>query len=194
MSENNREERSAMTTPPDRPEHRSGDFESLADDREVEAALEPRKTFRLPAATAVLIGIVVLAAGAAGGAGLHAALASGDDAAQPGAARPGGNGYGFRNVAPNGQNGGGPQNGTVGTIVSADKSQLVVRTQNGDVTVKLTGETDIEITDEGAVSDLEKGEQVVVSGTSTDGTLTATTVRQGGTAFAGRPTGSPSPR
>jgi hypothetical protein len=71
----------------------------------------------------------------------------------------------------------------------------VVKTQNGDVTVKLTGDTAIDITSKGTAGDLKAGEQVIVSGQTTDGTLTARTVRQGETGFGGRnPTASPSPR
>jgi hypothetical protein len=168
------------TTPTDRPD----DFEPLTDDEEVQAALESRRTLNLPAATAVLVGIVVLAVGLAGGAGLHAAFASNDSGAnQAGGPR----GYGgFRGQgqvpgqgAGQGPGGAGGGQAAVGTVVSADKSQLVVKTQSGDVTVKLTGDTAIEITGKGTVSDLKSGQQVIVSGTSTDGTLTARTVRQG---------------
>jgi hypothetical protein len=69
--------------------------------------------------------------------------------------------------------------------VSADNSQLVVKTQSGNVTVKLTGSTAIEITAKGTVSDLKTGQQVIVNGTSTNGTLTAETVRQGGAPTGG---------
>ncbi len=55
----------------------------------------------------------------------------------------------------------------------------MVKTQNGDVTVKLTGDTSYEISSKGAATDLKAGEQVVVSGETADGTLTARTVRQG---------------
>jgi len=174
----NPEKGSAMTTPNNRPD----DFEPLADDREVQAALEPRKTLRLPAATAVLLGVVVLAAGVAGGAGLHAAL--GSDAGTAGAQPPAGRGaYGGVRGQGQGMPGGGQggQNAAIGTVVSANASQLVIRTQDGDVTVKLTGETAIEITDKGTTADLKPGEQVVVSGATTDGAITAQTVRQGGT-------------
>jgi hypothetical protein len=85
-------------------------------------------------------------------------------------------------------------NAAVGTVVSATSSQLVVKTQDGgNVTIKLTGDTTYEITTKGTASDLKTGEQVVVTGQSTDGSITATTVRQGGT-FGGfrAPTATPS--
>jgi hypothetical protein len=170
------------------------EFAQIGTDEEVGAALEPKKTLKLPVATAVLAGVVVLAVGLAGGAGLHAAFAK-DDAptAQTGGrgAGPGAGGYGgFRGQ---GQGpGGGQGNAAIGTVVSASSSQLVVKTQTGDVTVKLTGETAIETTSKGTAADLKAGEQVVVSGQTTDGTLTARTVRQGELAPGfGR---SPSPR
>jgi hypothetical protein len=174
-----------MSTDPTTPTNRPDDFRPLADDREIQAALQPRRTLNLPAATAVLAGIVVLAVGLAGGAGLHAAFASGSSGADQAGGSRGSGGFRGRGQAP-GQGSGQARDGgagggqaTVGTVVSANKSQLVVKTQSGDVTVKLTGDTAIEITGKGTVSDLESGQQVIVSGTSTDGTLTARTVRQG---------------
>jgi hypothetical protein len=182
-----------MSTPTNNPD----DFGPIADDRDVQAALEPRKTLNLPAATAVLVAIVVLAVGLAGGAGLHAAFASGStpQAGAGGAGRGmggyGQGGYGQGQGRPGGGAGGG--GGTVGTIVSADSSQLVVKTQTGNVTVKLTGSTAIEINAKGTVSDLKTGEQVVVNGTTSNGTLTADTVRQGAAGpGGGRPGATPS--
>jgi hypothetical protein len=189
-----------MTTPTNSPDN----FEPIADDRDVQAALQPRKTLNLPAATAVLVAIVVLAIGLAGGAGLHAAFASGKGGGnlQAGA---GGYGRGFggygqgqgQGGAGQGRPGGPGGGGTAGTIVSADNSQLVVKTQTGNVTVKLTGSTAIEINAKGTVSDLKPGQQVVVNGTSSNGTLTADTVRQGAAGPGGgggfnRPGASPS--
>ncbi|MFK4085482.1 hypothetical protein ACI2LF_15310 [Kribbella sp. NPDC020789] len=151
------------------------EFAQIGSDEEVDAALKPKKTLSLPTATAVLGGIVVLAIGLAGGAGLHAAFASDNTPAQTQAGRGPGGGYGgFRNQ-------GGQGAATIGTVVSATDSQLVVKTQNGDVTVKLTGTTDVEITAKGKASDLKTGEQVVVTGQNTDGSVTADSVRQGGT-------------
>jgi hypothetical protein len=82
----------------------------------------------------------------------------------------------------------------VGTVVSASDSQLVVKTQNGDVTVKLTGDTTIDITTKGTTADLKAGEQVIVTGQTTNGTLTARTIRQGETTFGRNPNPSASPR
>ena len=162
------------------------EFAQIGSDEEVDAALQPKKTLNLPLATAVLAGIVVLAVGLAGGAGLHAAFASDSTTTQPQAGRGFGGGYaGFRGQNGAGQGPGGGQfgNATIGTVVSASSSQLVVKTQSGNVTVKLTGTTTYEITSKGTAADLKTGEQVVVNGQNTDGSITATTVRQG--AFAG---------
>ena len=162
------------------------EFAQIGSDEEVDAALQPKKTLDLPLATAVLAGIVVLAVGLAGGAGLHAAFASDSTTTQPQAGRFGAGGYaGFRGQNGAGQGPGGGQfgNATIGTVVSATSSQLVVKTQSGDVTVKLTGNTTYEITSKGTAADLKTGQQVVVNGQNTDGSITATTVRQG--TFAG---------
>ncbi|WP_350276066.1 hypothetical protein [Kribbella sp. HUAS MG21] len=156
------------------------EFAQLGSDEEVEAALQPKKTLNLPPATAILTAVVVLAVGLAGGAGLHAAFASDSTTNQPQAGR-GFNGYGgFRGQNGPGQAGGQGGGATVGTVVSASGSELVVKTQSGNVTVKLTGETTYEISSKGTAADLKAGEQVVVSGQTANGTLTANTVRQGG--------------
>ncbi|WP_112247242.1 hypothetical protein [Kribbella monticola] len=184
-----------MSTPHQTPD----EFAQIGSDDEVNEALKPKKTVNLPAATAVLAGVVVLAIGLAGGAGLHAAFAKDNTTTPQAGARRGAGGYGgFRGQGQGtGQPGtGGPGgNAAIGTVVSANSSQLVVKTQNGDVTVKLTGDTAIDITSKGTAADLKAGEQVVVSGETSNGTLTARTVRQGGTGFGpfGRnPSPSPS--
>jgi hypothetical protein len=161
------------------------EFAQIGSDEEVDEALEPKKTLNLPMATAILAGVLVLAVGLAGGAGLHAAFASDSTTPQQQAGRGAGGGYGgFRGQNGTGQGPGtGQGNATIGTVVSASSSQLVVKTQSGDVTVKLTGDTTYEITSKGTAADLKAGEQVVVSGQSTDGSITAATVRQG--SFAG---------
>jgi hypothetical protein len=179
------------------------DFAQIGSDQEVEAALRPKKTLKLPVATAVLSGVVVLAIGLAGGAGLHAAFAS--DSPTPQAGR-GAGGYGGLRGQGGGQGGGqgfgqgggpGAGNAAVGTVVSAADGKLVVKTQSGDVTVKLTGDTSYEISSKGTATDLKAGEQVVVSGETADGTLTARTVRQGSLAAGGfgrNPNASATPR
>jgi hypothetical protein len=175
-----------MSTPNQNPD----EFQQIGSDDEVNEALKPKKTLNLPAATAVLAGVVVLAIGLAGGAGLHAAFSkSSTPTAQTGTGRGAGGYGGFRGQGATGQPGTGGQgqagNAAIGTVVSATSSQLVVKTQNGDVTVKLTGDTAIDITSKGTATDLKAGEQVVVSGQTSNGSLTATTVRQGGTGFGG---------
>lgn len=167
------------------------EFAQIGSDEEVDSALKPKKSLNLPLATAILAGIVVLAVGLAGGAGLHAAFASDSTSNQPQAGGRGfGGGYGgYRGQNGNGQGqlpGGGGQGGgaAIGTVVSATGSELVVKTQNGNVTVKLTGDTTYEITSKGTATDLKAGQQVVVSGQNANGTITANTVRQG-TTFPG---------
>jgi hypothetical protein len=181
-----------MSTP-----HPDDEFAQIGTDEEVGEALKPKKTLNLPAATAVLAGVVVLAIGLAGGAGLHAAFAK-DTPATPaaGARGAGAGGYGgFRGQGQGQAPGGGQGSAAVGTVVSATSSQLVVKTQSGDVTIKLTGDTAITTTAQGTAADLKAGQQVIVAGETTDGTLTARTVREGETGFGGRtPGATPSTR
>jgi hypothetical protein len=178
------------------------EFAQIGSDEEVDSALKPKKSLNLPLATAILAGIVVLAIGLAGGAGLHAAFASDSTSNQPQA---GGRGFGGGYGGYRGQNGTGQGQGpggagapgggaAIGTVVSATGSELVVKTQNGNVTVKLTGDTTYEITAKGTAADLKAGEQVVVSGQSADGSITATTVRQGGFGGFRNPGATPSSR
>ncbi|MET9312750.1 hypothetical protein ABZX12_13050 [Kribbella sp. NPDC003505] len=181
------------------------EFAQMGSDEEVDAALKPKKTLSLPLATAILTGIVVLAIGLGVGAGLHAAFASDSSSNQPQAGGRGAGGYGgyggFRGQNapgqyPGGGPGGGQGGGTIGTVVSASGSELVVKTQSGNVVVKLTGDTTYEITSKGTAADLKAGEQVVVSGQNSNGTITANTVRQGsfGGGFRNNPSASPSSR
>ncbi len=173
------------------------EFAQIGSDEEVDEALKPKKTLNLPMATAILAGVLVLAVGLAGGAGLHAAFASDSTTPQQQAGRGAGGGYGgFRGPNGTGQGpGAGQGNATIGTVVSASSSQLVVKTQSGDVTVKLTGDTTYEITSKGTAADLKPGEQVVVTGQNANGTITAGTIRQGGSlGFRPNPTPSPSTR
>lgn len=89
------------------------EFAQIGSDEEVDAALTPKKSLNLPLATAILAGIVVLAIGLAGGAGLHAAFASDSTTTQPQAGGRGfGGGYGgFRGQNGNGQAPGAGQGG-----------------------------------------------------------------------------------
>ncbi|GAA0945201.1 hypothetical protein GCM10009554_39830 [Kribbella koreensis] len=178
-------------------QHPDDEFAQIGTDEEVGEALKPKKTLNLPAATAVLAGVVVLAIGLAGGAGLHAAFAKDSTpatAAGPGAGRGAGGYGGFRGGGQGQLPGGAPGSAAIGTVVSASSSQLVVKTQNGDVTIKLTGDTAITTTTQGTAADLKAGQQVIVSGETTDGTLTARTVREGETGFGRNPNATPSTR
>jgi hypothetical protein len=73
--------------------------------------------------------------------------------------------------------------GTFGQLKSVNGNTLTVSTQNGDVTVDLTANTQIEKTTAGTPADLQAGEQLVVRGQrDSSGTVTAETVqiRNGG--------------
>jgi hypothetical protein len=79
--------------------------------------------------------------------------------------------------------GGGFGGGTFGQLKSVNGNTLTVSTQNGDVTVDLTANTQIEKTTAGTPADLQAGEQLVVRGQrDSSGTVTAETVqiRNGG--------------
>ncbi len=60
-------------------------------------------------------------------------------------------------------------------------STLTVQSSSGStVTVTASSSTTVLITKNGSVSDLTVGEQIMVRGTSSNGTITATSIREGG--------------
>ena len=68
--------------------------------------------------------------------------------------------------------------GTFGQLKSVNGNTLTVATQNGDVTVDLTANTQIEKTTSGTPADLQAGEQLVVRGQrDSSGTVTAESVQ-----------------
>ncbi len=89
---------------------------------------------------------------------------------------------GGQSAAPGaGQGLGGSGGATFGTVKLVDGSTIYVTTQNGDVAVKTTGSTRIRITKDGKVTDITPGSTVVVQGaTGSDGSVTATSVTEGG--------------
>jgi hypothetical protein len=68
--------------------------------------------------------------------------------------------------------------GAFGQLKSVNGNTLTVSTQNGDVTVNLTANTQIEKTTAGTAADLQAGDQLVVRGQrDSSGTVTAETVQ-----------------
>jgi hypothetical protein len=68
--------------------------------------------------------------------------------------------------------------GTFGQLKSVNGNTLTLTTQNGDVTVDLTANTQIEKTTSGTPADLQAGQQLVVRGQrDSSGTVTAESVQ-----------------
>jgi len=99
--------------------------------------------------------------------------------------------------------GSGPQGGapTMGTVTAVNGSTITVQTTSGSsVTVSTSASTTVLVTKAGSVSDLTVGEQIMVRGTSSNGTVTATSIREGdvgpppgaGSGSAGGPPGGSS--
>ena len=91
------------------------------------------------------------------------------------------NGGGTGNRPGGGQGGFAGGNFTAGTIQSVDGDTITIKLQDGS-TVKVTtsGSTTVTKTDKASVSDLSKGETIVVRGTKdSDGNVKATTVTEG---------------
>jgi hypothetical protein len=174
----------------DDPQHPEGyEFVQIGDDNAINRDLEPRRTWKVAPVTAVLAGVVLLAAGGLTGAVVAHASAAGNNSPAAGANGQRGGYPGFANRGAN-PGGGGPA--TFGTVESVSGSTLKVKTQNGTVvTVTLTPDTDIEVTRKGAATDLSKGSTIAVTGTGDSTAITATTVRQGDLFGGRRPAATP---
>ena len=87
--------------------------------------------------------------------------------------------------------GGGLGGGVFGQLKSVNGNTLTVTTQNGDETVDLTANTQIEKTTAGTTADLKAGEQLVVRGQrDSSGTVTAESVQ---ITTGGAPRSTPTP-
>lgn len=162
-------------------------------DREL-AARPPRRA--MPGVTVYLAAGVLLVAGFVGGVQADKQWGSGSTPASSGlpaglggaraGGRPGfgggfgGGGGGFGGGSgPGGGAGGG--NLTVGTVTLVDGKTIYVQTQTGTVTVTTNGSTQVKVSKSGSVKDLAPGSTVVVQGThGSDGSVTASTINQGG--------------
>ncbi|MFI6484673.1 hypothetical protein ACIBH1_42600 [Nonomuraea sp. NPDC050663] len=159
-------------------------------DGDLESELRAAQKKGVGRLTVVLGACVVLAGGVL--LGIQAQKAFGSSAgassgtAQQAGVRPGGMGQ----TGQMGQNGGRQMGGfggqaTVGTVTKIDGDTLTVRTQDGtEITVTTTDETAVLVT--GKLSELKKGGTITVQGaTGDDGSVSATTIREG--AAAARP-------
>ena len=90
-----------------------------------------------------------------------------------------------------GPGGGMPANLTMGTIQSISGDTFTVKTESGDtVKVKVVDDTTIRINKEGSVSDLAKGDNVVVNGQRDGDTIQAENVGSGMIMRKGGPQGA----
>jgi len=160
-------------------------------DREL-AARPPRRA--MPGVTVYLAAGVLLVAGFVGGVQADKQWGSGSTSVSSGlpaglgGARSGGRsgfgggfgGGGFGGGSGTGRGAGGG-NLTVGTVTLVDGKTIYVKTQTGTVTVTTNGSTQVKVSKSGSVKDLAPGSTVVVQGTpSSDGSVTASTINQGG--------------
>lgn len=96
--------------------------------------------------------------------------------------QPGG-GPGLQGQPPGGVMRGPGQGGaTIGTVEKVERDKVTLKTMDGStVVVKTTGETTVQVTKQGALSDLKTGSTVVVQGEKGDnGEVAATSISQGG--------------
>lgn len=104
--------------------------------------------------------------------------------AQDGQGGQAGQGGGFARPG-GGSAAGGAGNLTLGTVQKVDGKMIYLQTPNGVVKVQTSGSTTVQVTKSGSLGDLKSGSTVVIRGTAgQDGTVTATSVDQGG-GFAG---------
>jgi len=128
----------------------------------------------------IIVTLLVIVAAVAGS--FWAGMSFGQARANQGRERfrgPGGQGPGLFGTPQPGQGGAGRFGGGImGTIEAVEGDTLIVTTQEGDISVRTTDTTLIEKYTTVAVSDLEAGEGVMVSGTrQDDGSYTARSIR-----------------
>ncbi|WP_431894909.1 hypothetical protein [Nonomuraea sp. bgisy101] len=146
-----------------------------------------RRTSRL---TLGLVAALVLVAGVLIGIQAHKLLGGSTAAAGQFGPR---TGYGVQQpsggTGPQGQPPGGAIRGrgqggaaTVGTVEKVEKDRITLKTMDGStVVVTTTGETTVQVTEQGALSDLKTGTTVVVQGEKGgDGEVAATSISEGG--------------
>lgn len=152
-------------------------------DSELQAALEsarkkPSGNGNAAKGTLVLSGLVIAAAGFLGGYLVH----GGDDGSPVAGGRPGfvqnGQSPGGEGRGPAGQAAG---NITFGTVDDIQGSTITVKSQDGkSVRVEVGSDTDITVTKDGTITDLAKGDSIIVSGKDDDGTVSAKSITEGG--------------
>jgi hypothetical protein len=160
-------------------------------DLEEKLAAEPRPRRKLPSVTVFLGAGVLLVGGFVGGiqADRHWGAKKTPDAASilnqlqglRGGQGGGGFGQGGQGGTRTGGNGAASGSGTAGTIKLVDGDIIYVQTSDGIVRVKTSGSTKVTIAQKSSLKKLKAGAQVTVQGTAgQDGTVTATSVDQGG--------------
>lgn len=169
------------------------DSSPFPDDLREELAVQPaRRTSKL---TLALAAAVVLVAGVLIGVQAHKLLGSPRTAAVPSRFEDGGGftrrgGQPGEDRQPGGgrmRGGAGAAGGTLGTVEKVENGKVHVRTMTGEtVTVTTSGDTAVQVTRPGKVTDLKPGTMIVVRGErDADGTVTARTITQGGGGFQG---------
>ncbi|MFG2074483.1 hypothetical protein [Nonomuraea maritima] len=168
------------------------DSSPFPDDLREELVVKPaRRTSKL---TLTLAAAVVLVAGILIGVQAHKLFGSPGAAAV--ASRFGDGGFPRRGGQPGEdrqpgggrmRGGAGGAGGTLGTVEKVEDGKVYVRTMTGEtVTVTTSGDTAVQVTRQGKVTDLEPGTTIVVRGErGADGTVTARTITQGGGGFQG---------
>ncbi len=167
----------------DDPEETVLDVSPFQGDLNTELKAEPKRA--RPGLTAILVAGVIAVAGFVGGIQAHKTWGAEESGGAPTAAGGGPNGQRFQGGRgeQGGQGPGGSFGGmTSGTVVEVEDGVIHVKTSDGKtVQVKTSGDTKVTLSEEGSAKDLKSGASVVVQGeTADDGTVTASTVTEGG--------------
>jgi hypothetical protein len=144
--------------------------------RDLESVLAERPSRNGRAtSTTVLLAIVLLAVGFLGGLFVGRQTAPSNQAVAGPGNFPGGFPTPSGSAIPGG--GGG---GTFGTVTRVEGDTLYVKTANGQtVKVVVGSDTTIRVSQEGSLSDISKGSTVSVRGTTSNGTLNASSITEG---------------
>lgn len=149
----------------------------LADEQKLVSPPSPKGTWALPKAAVIIGAILLLAIGFVGGIFVGKATSgSSTPERQQGNYQQGGRTGMMPSGAPGGASG-----GTSGTITGVSGNTITISTRAGTTkTITVSSATTIKVLKAGALSDLAAGDAITVEGSTSNDTVDATSITEGG--------------